>query len=549
MSVSRYSFCLLKIDDCVKYGINELIYIIKVWRLNNTIADTCQVCDKKINFDYGNFSICCEYLYFPTADYIPKSIAVETDGAHFLPNYLKKQIDKYHIKCDQKFFVFPDPFFWQIQTTLIYEQILNFFCIDKPNNIYDTKSNKRPKKCLVGSFCETKNDPYINNKLCQFYIQAQNASLNHGSLAKRAQGKNSFYRSLALAKRAKLTARAMIIPAPHLKSNEVALPQQIAKSLKLSDWVILNRMPTLTSNSFSAHIIAEIWDYDCIGVPCEILFNMNADFDGDEMNVWIIISIEGQAECKNIMNSQVNMWTFPNNLKLHPCQDMFVAYYLFDKDIQNDFPINTGPLIETLKTIFQLYGSEKCFECFDYLRKHYLHVTEFKYAFALNFSEFLKLKEMAKNKIYEEFEANLNRQQLTIEDCLQLQVKSGVKGTNYHLFQLVGSVGLQVTKYNKINNNVIRSSFLEGLNPEECLMHAKSGHEALIQSLMSISKPGYNYTKLAHCTQNMHIDYMGRIMDKDKVFSDNYLEMMHYTDVLTSNTFNELIIKHFTPKN
>ncbi|GFS28926.1 RPOLA_N domain-containing protein [Nephila pilipes] len=121
----------------------------------------------------------------------------------------------------------------------------------------------------------------------------------------------------------------MIIPAPFLKPNEFIIPYSIEKELCLKGkWIILNLMPSLTPENFVGLKVVGHWLHYCFGIPLEIAQQMNADFDGDECNAYVVLNPQSQAECETILNSENNLSSFTMELKLAPCHDMLVTYYL-----------------------------------------------------------------------------------------------------------------------------------------------------------------------------------------------------------------------------
>jgi hypothetical protein len=533
MSVARYKLKVLKLQDfSLTFDVPAILKTLKAWRNKTVFADACETCGKKLVFEHVNFATCCNILHLNTVkEYVVRSIAVRTPKCHFLSPYLKSKLKKYNAIIDQQFLVLPDPIYWQRTSVTTYETSLKFVQFPKLKH----KKTKNPK----GSFHEDK--PDVNNKLISIQQNIIDAPLYHCSLASRTQGKETLYRKIAIPKRAEKTARAMIVPAPHLAPNQVALPQRMVRELKVyRRWVIVNRMPSLSAESFVALFVVQAWEHDCIGLPCEVLDGLHADFDGDEVNVWPVYSCEAQLECETILDSRENMRSFKNSLKLYPSQDMLVAFYLSRPEC-----VPAGfSLMDFFKTVYELEGSRSCFDWFDAMRKYYLDVLENQFCFSVSWQEFMRLRKFAEESgSYEEFEKILTDTDHP-EGCLEIQVKSGAKGTFFHLYQLVGSVGFQKLR-SKTTMQYIESSFLKGLNEREYVLHAKSGHDALIDSMIGVWKPGYNYFKLVNNSQNVIVDYEGRVLDGNQIVCDDVLEETYYEDLLSDKTFKFLYQKYF----
>lgn len=520
MSVVAYSINILNYKDVkLKLLPEHLKVLLSAWRTHHSTANTCRTCKVELNFKDYNFTIHCNGMYFkPTTTYIVQSIAINTEGIHFLPEPLKKAMEKNKLEMNQDFIVIPDPLYWQVSSTLVYDRVMNF--------VLGETSSKISKIALKDSTF--------------YYKQMLHAYLNHGSFAQRSEGKNTYFRKIALAKRCEFTARAMIIPAPNLKANEIIIPSSMERELKLKNkWIILNRMPSLLPENFVALRVVGDWPHDCFGIPLEIAPQLNADFDGDECNAYIIKSLQAQAECQVLLNSEFNISSFTMGIKLTPCHDMLVAYYLKYDQI-NFLPYKHPDLQKTFKVIYDLYGSQKCFECFDSMRQFYLDATQNDYLFTLSYEEILELKRLASGTL-EEFIENIK----TCKDnCLLTQVRSGAKGTFVHLYQLVGAVGFQYTEYTVPPTNAyIRSSFLDGLTPTEMVTHAQAGFEALINT-SEVWKPGYDFFKLSNNLQDVEINYLGQVVDKNNVICDDSIKMLYYEDLMSKESFSELVEKY-----
>lgn len=530
MAVTHYKISVLEYQDCpIKYDdIDVVLNILKCWRNNHTTANACSKCSNVLHFEL-NFKLCCDNLYFkPVNEYIVQSLAVYTPGHSFLPKSLKDNLKKMKIKINQDFLILPDPIYWQISSTLIYERALKY--------AFEQKNGKRSKKqkIVVERKKNSQEDIYM-------YGKVQSAFLNHGSLNQRSEGKNTFFRKIALAKRSELTIRAMIVPAPFLKPNEIIIPEIMESKLKLKGkWLIVNRMPSLLPENFLALKVVNHWPHDCFGIPLEVVGQMNADFDGDEINGYVVHNAQSQAECEVILNSECNMQSYTMGIKLSPSHDMLVVYYLKYDEI-NFLPYKNRDLHQTLKVIYDLYGSKVCFDSIVKLKEYYLNVMQNEILYAITYKEIQDLENLARGLTYEEFENAVKDKNM---GCLTTQILAKAKGTYYHLYQLVGSVGLQYAKNTIITlDNNIKSSFMQGLNPVELVVHAQAGIDALISS-SGISSVGYIYFKLINNLHNWMVNYKGELVDGDTIIEEDILNILHFEDMLSKPSFEELIRKY-----
>lgn len=83
----------------------------------------------------------------------------------------------------------------------------------------------------------------------------------------------------------------------------------------LNKWIILNRMPSLLPENFVALKVTKIWAHDSFSIPLEIVEQMNADFDGDECNLYLIMSAQSQAECMCVLHCKTNLGSYTLGLK------------------------------------------------------------------------------------------------------------------------------------------------------------------------------------------------------------------------------------------
>jgi DNA-directed RNA polymerase subunit beta' len=159
------------------------------------------------------------------------------------------------------------------------------------------------------------------------------------------RGKKGVLRRNLLGKRVDYSGRSVIVVAPELKMNQVALPKEMALELfrpmvehKLNEsglassireaeaklrqrdpaiWemlekivkdhpVLLNRAPTLHRPSIQA-FEPVLWENKAIGLHPLVCPAYNADFDGDTMAVYVPISYEAQLESYGILLSIYNI--------------------------------------------------------------------------------------------------------------------------------------------------------------------------------------------------------------------------------------------------
>ncbi|GBM82395.1 hypothetical protein AVEN_84823-1 [Araneus ventricosus] len=131
-------------------------------------------------------------------------------------------------------------------------------------------------------------------------------------------------------------------------------------------YVVVIRMPSLgPGNTIALKVVDHpIWTYPCFGFPLERTQSLNADFEGDEANLYLTVNHQSQAECMALLSAEVDMSDTILGLKLAPSQDMLVAYYMYFDTI--DFlPYKHPDLKQTFQVFFNLFGSSKTFQFFE----------------------------------------------------------------------------------------------------------------------------------------------------------------------------------------
>nr|PNR46626.1 hypothetical protein PHYPA_013745 [Physcomitrium patens] len=112
--------------------------------------------------------------------------------------------------------------------------------------------------------------------------------------------KQGTFRRYILGKRNKHCARAVITPDPNIDVDEVGIPLSFYSNLKVQkdgDYVLLNRQFSLQRMSLMAFRARMMLDSCTIGINPFVCPVFNADFDGDEMNVFYTSSYPSKAEC------------------------------------------------------------------------------------------------------------------------------------------------------------------------------------------------------------------------------------------------------------
>ena len=175
-------------------------------------------------------------------------------------------------------------------------------------------------------------------------------------------GKTGMLRGQLQGKRINRSGRAVIVPAPELALNECYVPLEVMVELLKGELdpagtllsqirrgdsqayedanqavenlvnektvkVLLNRQPTLHKYNILA-FTPKVWHHKVIGIPPLICGMYAADFDGDQMAIYLPASRESQREAAEVMDPLKNIVSIASGkLLLHLVQDLVLGIY------------------------------------------------------------------------------------------------------------------------------------------------------------------------------------------------------------------------------
>jgi DNA-directed RNA polymerase subunit beta' len=203
--------------------------------------------------------------------------------------------------------------------------------------------------------------------------QSQKRALK--SLSDNLKSKQGLFRQNLLGKRVDYSGRSVIVVGPQLKLNQCGLPKKMALELfkpfviskilerelafnirganKLMEdgvpevwaileeviqgkYVLLNRAPTLHRLGIQAFNPILI-EGKAIQVHPLVCSAFNADFDGDQMAVYLPLSEAAQAEARDLMASNKNLLKPQDgNPIVHPRMDIVLGAYWMTKSVEGD---------------------------------------------------------------------------------------------------------------------------------------------------------------------------------------------------------------------
>ncbi len=201
--------------------------------------------------------------------------------------------------------------------------------------------------------------------------------LPYQSLTDDLRGKKGIFRKNLLGKRVDYSGRAVIDGDPSLKFDQCGIPKSVALEMfkpfviyKLLDkelapnvrvakdmleeetdiiWdlleeviknkpVLLNRAPTLHKYSVQA-FYPRLVEGEAIRIHPLVCKAFNADFDGDQMAVHILLTDEAIEEAKKEMMSSLNIVNISNGQVLaSPAKDMLIGFYMMTDMVESKNP-------------------------------------------------------------------------------------------------------------------------------------------------------------------------------------------------------------------
>lgn len=221
-------------------------------------------------------------------------------------------------------------------------------------------------------------DALIDNSIAsqsdsQAMSQSQRRALK--SLSDNLKSKQGLFRQNLLGKRVDYSGRSVIVVGPTLKLNQCGLPKHMALELfrpfvisklianerahnirganKLIEegdpdvwayleesiqgkYVLLNRAPTLHRLGIQAFNPTLI-EGNAIQVHPLVCQAFNADFDGDQMAVYLPLSVEAQAEARDLIAANKNLLKPASGDPIvHPRMDMVLGSYWMTKSVDGD---------------------------------------------------------------------------------------------------------------------------------------------------------------------------------------------------------------------
>jgi len=322
-------------------------------------------------------------------------------------------------------------------------------------------------------------------------------------------GKNGIFRNLLLGKRINRSARSVIIPNPDIDIDQISVPESIFETLNLKegDRVLVNRQPSLTRGSLLAFRLKKSNIKNVFGINLAVTPTFNADFDGDEMNIFAM------SQDIQSMNVENNMFIdFSSNI--HPIMDCVSGLYIMSKNYPErlmnilhpivnfkDFIID-GQIKKPLTANEFYKGKESLVKCIDskdlikWMNKVQYQISSFLANYGLSVSldhivsvkneqDLSKFPKSVQKQITNEIRENFKLPSNSLTDI----IKSGAKGNFINIVQMSHTIGYQDTIMSE--SNVINPSFKQGMTMKDFFNHQTAVREGIINTNISTARSGY----------------------------------------------------------
>jgi DNA-directed RNA polymerase subunit beta' len=298
---------------------------------------------------------------------------------------------------------------------------------------------------------------------------------------------------------------------------------------------ILNRQPSLHKLSMLAFNIKITLD-KVIKIHPLACTPFNADFDGDQMAVYIPVSEEAKEEIKNKMLITNNLSSPANeDLTTTPSQDMILGIYflttgkwfdlekgfkLFNDCLPDDFPevketVNKKVLMKILNQVKDNYSSDITVKTLDKIKR-----LGFKYATligaTLSLDDFdLKESKELQDEIYSK--KDIRDQLIAVNDNKMIDIlrknfyysymiESGARGSWDQAKQMILTRGFISNFDGEILPHPIKNSFVDGLTQEEFFYSTYGCRKGLLDVALNTGTSGYLSRKLIFTCANLQID-------------------------------------------
>jgi hypothetical protein len=267
--------------------------------------------------------------------------------------------------------------------------------------------------------------------------------------------------------------------------GEVPVGTVVHRDLRGGDWVLVNRQPSLRLQNILYLEVARFGDPGdhTIGINLALTEGFGADFDGDEMNIFVPQSRATHTVCRERLT--------PNDNRIDQGTGKSIWAHVQDVPIGCDY---MG--LDNQSILRGLSGGNISAGAYESLQRD-AYKASTDAGFSISFFDLVGEKDVTETDPY----GNWSR-----------MVRTGAKGKQLNLDQMRDSVGLllvnghPVPEVNHVSTGtggVIGSSYSEGLTLGECVQHAMAAWEAMITSAVQTAQSGYRGRIMNYALMNL----------------------------------------------
>ena len=406
-------------------------------------------------------------------------------------------------------------------------------------------------------------------------------------------GKEGIFRKIMLGKRVNSCARAVIVGDPSIELDEIAIPKLIYRGIKVKifcnteniktvknmasndliwwentednvkpnnimtgityerllqngDLLLLNRQPSLSRHSMMCfRVKLRNDDYNVFGINPQVTSPFNADFDGDEMNVFFMKNRAEMIELCHLSKCVVD--TDKKKVVVVPVQDLVTGCYIMSlQDEQVDkktwdqcivflynnrwksMPGTTRDLLsmcienydgksvltkkEIVKFIYDIDG-QKALNMLQKLQSVVLLWLSYRGLTVSLKSIVTPTIYKRKNESYDVFKERCEKyaeKRLSGTDIMHI-IKSGAKGTVLHASHMAVALGQQKIKGKQ--DIFCKNSYYSGLTPNEFFGHQMAAREGVVSTGVGTATTGYLNRKACKILADIKLQYNGTLAD------------------------------------
>ena len=428
--------------------------------------------------------------------------------------------------------------------------------------------------------------------VCSAYCKITGALRNEG-VTGIMSGKAGIFRNLMMGKRVELSARAVIVGDPHMRLDQVAVPVAVFQKIKIKttcnrynmdsmkalaedgrlwwegtdnavkvrnilhgmtfersiedgDFVMLNRQPSLSKASMTCfRAVMRRDDQSVFAINPQVTPPFNADFDGDEMNIFFM-SQSSPTMCRAEM---VGLCSAENHV---PVQDVVTGCYIMSKvdvrvsnEVWNDcvaivqpdayfepavksthgllglcIPRYKGEVLLKKNIMSHVQNQTACTTSVDLFTLQ-LVVERWMSVYGLTVSLSSVLSPPLKFE-REGVDAYKERCLLKVQKDLSgtglmNMIESGAKGSATHASHMAIALGQQYVGGKE--GIFCTKSYSRGLTPKEFFGHQMAAREGVVSTNIGTSNTGYLNRRACKIIADLKLQYNNTVADDCQISS------------------------------